>query len=286
MMRYHGGKFRLAAWVIAHMPPHQVYVEPFGGAGSVMLHKPRVRGEVYNDLDGEVVNVFRVLQDPEQAECLRRRVYLTPFSRAEFARSYEPSDDPTERAARMIIRSYMGFGSDTATREHVTGFRMAVSRDGFMGARRKDGGGQTPAIDWRTWPDVVPHFTERLRGVILENRPAVEVMRTCDHPDVLHYLDPPYVLSTRQRVGKGRGYRFEMSDVQHEELAATAHAMSGFVMISGYRCEIYDRLYGDWHRIERHHVAQEARKTIEALWVNRACEAAQRQSHLKLEHTA
>jgi DNA adenine methylase len=285
-MRYHGGKWRLASWVIEHMPPHQVYVEPFGGAGSVLLQKPRVRGEVYNDLDGEVVNVFRILQHPRKCHRLRRRLYMTPFSRREFEKAYRPSTDPVERAARMIIRSFMGFGSDTATRDHVTGFRMAVSRDGFMGQRRKDQGGQTPAIDWSTWPEAMPAFAERLRGVIIENRPALQVIDTCDYPDALHYLDPPYVHSTRKRVGKGRGYRFEMTDQDHEELAERAHRLCGMVMVSGYHSPLYDFLYGDWHRVERHHVAQEARKTVEVLWMNPAAADAQRQTLFNLDLTA
>lgn len=282
VMRYHGGKWRLAPWILEHMPAHQVYVEPYGGAASVLLQKPRARGEVYNDLDGEVVNVFRVLQRPRQANKLRRRLYLTPFSRREFERSYRAHSDPVERAARMIIRSFMGFGSDTATRDHRTGFRMAVSRDGFMG-RRKDQGGQTPAVDWSTWPEAIPAFCERLRGVILESRPALEVIRTCDYPDALHYLDPPYVHSTRTRVGKGRGYRIEMTDRHHEELAEVASQLTGMVMVSGYRCDLYERLYAGWHRIDRHHMAQEARKTVESLWINPACMAAQSQQNLQLE---
>lgn len=282
VMRYHGGKWRLAPWVIAHMPPHQIYVEPFGGAGSVLLQKPRVRGEVYNDMDGEVVNVFRVLQKPRWAERLRRRLYLTPFARREFERSYRPIKDPVERAARMIARSFMGFGSDTGTREHITGFRLTVSRDGFMGHRRKDTGGQTAAVDWARWPDAVPAFVERLRGVIIENRTALEVIDTCDYPDALHYLDPPYVLSTRGRVGKGRGYRFEMTDRDHEELAERVKALSGMVMIGGYRSPLYERLYSEWTCVQRHHLAQEAKRSIEVLWLNPRCAEAQRQAALEL----
>lgn len=286
VMRYHGGKFRLAPWIISHMPAHQVYVEPFGGAGSVLLLKPRVYGEVYNDLDGEVVNVFRVLQNQRTAARLRRRLALTPFSRREFELSYRRARDPVERAARLIMRSFMGFGSDTATRDHKTGFRMAISRDGFMG-RRKAQGGQTPAVDWAKWPDVVPALVERLQGVIIENRSAIEVMQTAgNYPDALTYLDPPYVHSTRRRVGKGRGYRFEMTDQEHEELAEAAHGLAGYVLVSGYRSPLYERLYHDWTCVERHHVAQEAVKSIEVLWINPRAYAAQAQQTLNLGSTA
>lgn len=280
ILGYHGGKWKLAPWIISHFPEHRTYVEPFGGAASVLLQKPRCFGEVYNDLDGEVVNVFRVLQKPGTAAQLRRRLHLTPFSRAEFERSYRFSADPVERAARLIIRSFQGFGSDTATREHITGFRMAVSRDGFAGQRQKDSGGQTPAVDWAKWPDQVPAFIERLRGVVLEKRPALKVIDAFDRPEVMFYLDPPYVTSTRRRVGKGRGYRFEMTDVDHEEFAERARAIKGYVVLSAYRSELYDRLFHDWVRLDRHHVAQEAVRTIEAVYLNPACADAQRQREM------
>lgn len=269
-LRYHGGKYRLAPWVISHFPAHRVYVEPFGGAMSVLLRKPRCPGEVYNDLDGQVVSLFRVLQDPASAEVLRRRLHLTPFSRAEFHLSYKPTPDPIEAAARLVMRSFMGFGSDSATRANVTGFRLAASRQGFMGARRKDGGGQSPAVDWSTWPDCIPAFVDRLRGVVLECRPALDVIRQSDSAQTLHYLDPPYVVSTRRRVGKGRGYTHEMTDAEHRALAAAAMGVEGMVVLSGYKCPLYDELYGAWPSVSKAHLAQAARKSVETLWFNAA----------------
>lgn len=211
-MRYHGGKFRLAPWVIEQMPAHRVYTEAFGGAASVLLLKPRVYGEVYNDLDGEIVNVFRVMRDPVAAEELRLAVALTPYARSEheLAMSVASSGSDVEKARRTLVRAFMGFGSDGATRQVRTGFRAALSRQGTVGSfksSRKDAGGQTPATDWRGWPEQIPAFVERLRGVVLENRPALDVLRQYDAPDVLHYVDPPYVHASRERV---RGYRHEL----------------------------------------------------------------------------
>jgi DNA adenine methylase len=122
ILRYHGGKFRLAPRIIAHFPPHRVYVEPFGGAGSVLMRKEPSFAEVYNDLDGEVVNVFRVLRDPDRAERLRTLLELTPWSRIEFRACYEPADDPIEQARRTIACSFMAHGS-TSIRLNRTGFR-------------------------------------------------------------------------------------------------------------------------------------------------------------------
>lgn len=110
-MLYHGSKFRLAPWIISHFPEHKNYVEPFGGGGAVMLRKHPSYHEVYNDLKDEVVNVFRVLRDPDQAQELKRKIELTPFSCTEFERSYEANGDgPVEKARKTIVRSFMVWG--------------------------------------------------------------------------------------------------------------------------------------------------------------------------------
>lgn len=113
VLRWHGGKWLLAPWIISHMPAHRVYVEPFGGAASVLMRKPRAKSEVWNDLDGDLFNLFDVLRGPNSAAVIRA-VSLTLFSRADFERAYEPADDPVERARRLLIRSHQGFGSNGA----------------------------------------------------------------------------------------------------------------------------------------------------------------------------
>jgi len=137
--RYHGGKFLLRWWIVAHLPPHRVYTEDYGGAASVLMAKARSYGEVYNDLDGEMVNVFEVLRDDALAARLEKLVRLTPFSRVEFRRSYEAAADPVERARRTLVRSFMGFGSAAHNSDHRTGFRANSNRSGT-----------TPARDWAT----------------------------------------------------------------------------------------------------------------------------------------
>ncbi|HEU6454125.1 MAG TPA: DNA adenine methylase, partial [Roseateles sp.] len=181
-LRYHGGKFRLAPWIISFFPQHQVYVEPFGGAASVLLQKPPAKAEVYNDIADEIVNVFRVLRDPALAARLARLVELTPFARAEFDLSYQPSEDPVEQARRTIIRSFMGHGSGAVYTKHATGFRTGV-----RGSRN-----QSAAGDLLSWPEAVPMFVERLRGVSIESRDALYLMARTDGPGTLFYVDPPY----------------------------------------------------------------------------------------------
>lgn len=258
-LRYHGGKWKLAPWVMDFFPPHTVYVEPYGGAASVLLQKNRSHGEVYNDLESEVVNVFRVLRDPEQAQQLQRMVELTPFAREEFEGAYGIQETDVDRAHAMICRAFMGFGSASVTRTHKTGFRSNATRSGT-----------TPATDWRNWPEQIEHFTRRLQGVVIENRPALDVILQHDSPQTLHYVDPPYPWSTRTSMrGRTHCYRHEMADADHEALAGLLHHVEGMVVISGYPCDLYDQhLYVGWARYERKHFADGARERTEVLWLN------------------
>lgn len=270
VLRYHGGKWKLAPWIISHMPPHRVYVEPFGGGASVLLRKPRSYAEVYNDLWSTVVNVFRVLRDPVQAEQLRKALELTPFARDEFAQAYiQETDNPIERARKTILRSFAGFGSASTNGEFMTGFRANSNRSGT-----------TPAHDWQHYPQYIPAFVERLQGVLIENRPAIDVIQQQDSDQALHYVDPPYVHATRNMRRGNASYAVEMTDDDHARLAEVLHSVEGMVLLSGYRSDLYDRLYGDWTRIEREAHADGAQPRIEVLWFNKACANAQRQQRL------
>lgn len=255
IVRYHGGKWKLAPWIIEHFPSHKVYLEPFGGAASVLLRKERSYAEVYNDLDGDMVNLFRVARD--HGDALLQRLRLTPFAREEFASAYEPTDDPVERARRTVVRAFMGFGGAAVTGKS-TGFRSNSNRSGT-----------TPAHDWANYPTALSAVIDRLQGVVLENRDAIGLLPTHDGPETLIYVDPPYVASTRDR---GTDYRHELSDAQHRSLADALHAAEGMVVVSGYPCPLYDNdLYSDWYRVERMAFADGARARVEVLWLNDAC---------------
>src|ERR1041385_959981 len=115
VLRYFGGKWMLAPWIIEHFPAHRTYVEPFGGGASVLMRKPRSFGEVYNDIDGEIVNVFRMIQREHRA--LQALLAATPFARDEFDLAYVPTDDPLEQARRTIVRSFMGFSAVSVSRK-------------------------------------------------------------------------------------------------------------------------------------------------------------------------
>lgn len=266
VLRWHGGKWKLAPWIIEHLPAHRIYVEPFGGAASVLLRKPRSYAEVYNDLDRDVVNLFQCLRDPGKAEQLHYAITLTPYAREEFQAAAEPTDEPIERARRLVIRSYMGFGSNAHNPAARTGFRANSNRSGT-----------TPAQDWVNWPEQIQKFVDRLSGVVIENRDASGLIAQHDTPQTLFYVDPPYPHNTRAMNGRkpSATYTMEMSDDDHAALSSVLHGVKGMVVLSGYACELYDReLYPDWHRMERKAYADGARERTEVLWFNDAAHAA------------
>jgi DNA adenine methylase len=258
LLRYHGGKWRLAPWILDFFPKHQCYVEPYGGGASLLLQKERSYAEVYNDLDAEVANLFKVAR--ERHEELVWAIGLTPYSREEFKLSLKPVADELEQARRTLVRSHMGFGSGAASGER-TGFRGSAVRSYT-----------TPADDWAQFPDALRRVIERLQGIYIENRHALQVMHQHDAATTLHYVDPPYPLSTRKLVGRSQVYRHEMTDNEHRELATTLHSLKGYVVISGYACELYFKeLYADWHCAQRAAMADGAKQRIEYLWINPAC---------------
>lgn len=257
ILRYHGGKWRLAPWIMSVFPAHRTYTEAFGGAASVLLRKPRSYAEIYNDLDGEIVNLFRILRDPDDSEELSRLVALTPFSRQEFENSYEPSPSAVEQARRTLFRSAAGFGTG-AHGVYGTGFRSNVTRSY-----------STPADNWTDMPDIVAQVSGRMRGVIIEHRPAIEILQRYDGPDTLHYVDPPYQFETRSAPSAGKVYRHEMSDQDHIDLAAVLRSLEGVVVLSCYPSPLYEFLYSEWERLSISAHADGARDRVEVLYTNR-----------------
>jgi DNA adenine methylase len=247
-LRYHGGKWRLAPWIIQYFPKHMVYIEPFAGAASVLLRKERSFCEVYNDKDDDIVNVFLQLRNNGQE--LKKLLYQTPFARSEFKLAHQNTDDPIERARRIIVRSFMGIGTD-AIRRQSNGFRADSNRN--------------CSADWTSYIDALDVLVERMQGVIIENRDYEQIIKSHDSTDALFYVDPPYVLSTRT---SNHGYSFEMTDADHRDLAETLNSVKGKVVLSGYASELYDELYKDWHRVVRQHWAFFAKNTVEVLWMN------------------
>lgn len=266
LLRYLGSKFRLAPKILPWLPPHALYVEPFGGSAAVLSQKPRCNSEIYNDLDGDVVNLFRVLQGDHAGELIRK-VYLTPYARDEHLLSYEPTEDPVERARRLLVRSHMGHGNNGAAIGNKNGWRV----DGVTNTN--DVAGQ-----WAEFPTQLTTWIERLRGVQIENRPALDLVLKFSVANALLYVDPPYVPATRSssiRWTTGKCcYTHEMSIEDHEALLAALLTSPAMIVLSGYPSDLYDAALRGWRRLELKARAHGNAARTEVLWINPAASAA------------
>lgn len=253
-LRYFGSKWRIAPWVISHFPPHKIYVEPFAGGASILLRKDPSDVEIYNDLDGEVCNFFRVLRD--QSDELIAKLQLTPYSRKELEdirdKKLPAPADNVERARRIYVLSWQMFGGPCANWK--SGWRRSI----------RDRGTST-IQDWNN----IKHLkacAERLKMVALEVDPADRVIARYDRPDVLFYVDPPYVQKTVGRTSK-QSYSQEMDDFGHRILASQLNSVKAMVIVSGFKSELYDELFKGWKRVEK--ITRTLRgEGLECLWLS------------------
>lgn len=239
---YYGAKARIAPWLAGHMPAHRVYVEPFAGSAAVLFARSRPAvHEVLNDLDSNVTTFFRVLR--EQHDELVRVLALTPYSREEYRAADLDAQGigDIERARRFFVRTTQSFNAAGAA---------ASKRASWSNGMRR---GSSQASGVADLVDRLHYVAERLRRVVIENRPAVEVIRVYDAPDIVLYCDPPYLDSTRSglRDHKGGDYAHDTNSAQdHRELAETLRTSQSAVLLSGYDSPLYCELYAGWHRAE------------------------------------
>ena len=270
VLRYHGGKYLLAPWIISHFPKHRIYVEAFGGGGSVLMQKERSYAEVYNDKWDTVVNVFQILRDPDLSAKLKNWLELTPYSRTEFLKTGEIDlvnvSDPVEKARLTIFRSFAGFGSASTNAKYATGFRANSSRSGT-----------TPVQDWVNYPSNIEAFVERLRGVCIENKDYKDVAAQHDSTETLHFWDPPYVHDTRNMARGNAAYECELTDQDHLEMIDLGNSLKGMVIICGYDCDLYQAHLGNWTKVSRKAFADGAAERVECLWLNKAVQVRQKQ---------
>lgn len=256
LLRYFGGKFRLAPWIISHFPAHDVYVEPFGGAGSVLLLKNRLPREVYNDIDRSVFNLFKILRNPVDANKLIKLISLTPFHRDEYLNAcYSESNCELMQASQLLIRSFMSFSSNGIHQKN----------SGFSGSTKK--GLTTDASTWAKIPYNLILVAKRLQGVIIENIPAIELFDKHDSPKTLFYCDPPYLHQTRTSKN---GYQYEMTFADHEMLLKKLKSLSGSVVLSGYNNDLYNDYLNGWTKYSTNARAATQRGAIirnECLWI-------------------
>lgn len=257
-LRYHGGKWKIAQWVISHFPPHTCYVEPFAGGASVLLRKSPSTYEFYNDIDGQVVGFFRVLR--EQTDALIDAIKWTPFSRAEWASAWSDFDGAgtIEAARKFYVRSHQSF-SNAPYQDHQT-WRYSKSPR----SDRKQGG--ISSIPGWNSVDHLYQVAARLKHVHIECDDAATVIKRTDGTKTLFYVDPPYVFDTRNR--ERQMYAQELTDADHIELACQLKAVQGMVVLSGYDSELYASLYGGWQKITRPSVSSGGGKRTECLWLS------------------
>lgn len=248
VLKYPGAKNRLASWIVGYIPKHDVYLEPFAGSLAVLFNKPRCHIETVNDLDSEITNFFRVLRD--SADELENLIALTPFSRREYEKAYEPCENELEKARRFAVKCWMGFGCGNRYRNGFKSGQQAHSPN--------------PAKAWAEFPETMKLATERLKGVQIENLPATELIKRYDTQDVFIYADPPYLHGTR----KNYLYRYEMSDTEHEELLKILVEHPGKVLLSGYDNDMYNDMLPEWKKVQRNTRAEFGRKRTETLWMN------------------
>lgn len=267
LLPWFGGKAKLADWIIASLPPHQTYVEPFGGAMAVLLRKAPSPVEVYNDVDGGLVNFWRVVRDPALYGDLQRRLALTPYARAEYQaarRTWRDEFDPLERAAlwwTMVRQGFSAHASKHAGWSYTVGWSArGMSREVSKYLNAIEG---------------LAAVHERIQRVQIEEGDWRAVMDRYDGPETLFYLDPPYVPATR-RAG---GYAHELSIEDHRELVARALAIKGGAVLSGYDHPLYAPLVDAGWSVRRRevycHAAGRTRASglhgqtrVECLWLS------------------
>jgi DNA adenine methylase len=273
-LKTHGGKSYLARRIIALMPRHQHYNEPFAGGLAVLLTRDpndrrlwwgdtsATRGvsEVVNDRNGRLIIFWRVLQRPDLFKQFQRVVQAVPFSEAEWQDSEARLDDPdpVERAVAFFVRC----------RQSLAGRMKAFAG---ISRTRTRGGRNEQANAWWGAVEGLPAVHKRLSAVVLYNRPALDVIRSEDGPRTLHYCDPPYLHSTRAVADTYGPY--EMTEADHRELLDVVNHCRGKVMLSAYRSSLYDHELAGWVRHDfdiANHAAGggSKRRMTECLWCN------------------
>jgi DNA adenine methylase len=257
---WYGGKFSHLNWLLPLLPECHHYCEPFGGSAAVLLNRPSSPVETYNDIDGEVVNFFKVLRN--QKEELIEAIGLTPFSREEFFRAVTAKNNngigDLERARLFFVRA----------RQTRTGLAQTASLGRWANCKNTSRAGMSGVVSrWLGSVDSLPEIASRLLRVQIENRPALDVVRLYDGAGTLFYCDPPYVHETR---GDCKAYQFEMDEAEHKEIAMILRGCRGKVAVSGYRCDLMDDLYKDWRRFDAplKHCHSIKKPRQECLWMN------------------
>lgn len=254
VLKWAGAKWKHVKKIIDIIPEHKVYIEPFFGSGAVFFNKCECNNSILNDLDSNVVNLFRVIR--HNAEELALAIELTPYSREEYLSCYDDNeyDSDIEKARKFLVRSNMARG---VTQYYRPGWRFAGLKESLNKKARI-------TREWNRLPESILEASQKLKDAEIENIDAIKLIKKYNHSDCLIYIDPPYLLSSKHH----KYYNFEMSDAEHIELLETIREHQAKIIISGYDNDLYDKYLDGWEKISFKAVTEGATKKTECLWVN------------------
>lgn len=230
LLRTYSSKFKISDWVLSHFPKHKVYVEPFGGCASILLNKLPSEVEIYNDLNDDVFNLFRILQDSERAERLIHALHNTPFSKAEYNAAFRNTSNLIEKARRLLVRSQLDlFNNDKDP--------LSLNIPHILNT-------------WNEQPHILKYASERLKNTIIENRDALDIIDLYDSDETLFFIDAPLNRDQFDHVEKA--------------LISKLTSIQGKVIMCGWNNALYqDSLIG-WNKKIR---LQPGRSKPECLWI-------------------
>lgn len=258
VLKYPGSKWRIADWIISHIPEHHSYVEPFFGSGAVLFNKMPSAIETINDLDWDVCNLFNCIKN--DAPRLASIIAMTPYARSEYDDTFKldlvelmGNITPYHKAAKFLVKCWQGHGFRT------NGYKVGWKND-VQGREN-----MYAVYNWYRLPEWIIGIVDRLKQVQIENRPAIEVIKRFWYPNVFLYLDPPYLLGTRTT----KQYKHEMTDRDHIELLELIQQFPGKVMISGYENNLYARYLEGWTKESTKGYAEHnGADRKEVIWMN------------------
>ncbi|MBR4295737.1 MAG: DNA adenine methylase [Clostridia bacterium] len=248
ILKYPGSKWRISDWIISHFPPHKVYLEPYFGSGAVFFRKEPAYIETVNDIDGNIVNLFRVCR--ERPEELAKAINLTPFARDEFQYCYDPVSDPVEQARRTLVRYHQSFGTSNSSKNSWRNVQTY--------------GGPRCATMWNNLPDIILSCCDRIKNAQIEHTDALTLIQRYNDPNTLIYCDPPYLQDLRKR----NMYAHEMSDQNHIELLRALKDSRSMIVLSGYDNNLYNSELREWRTAEKLTTAQMGVHRTEKIWMN------------------
>lgn len=250
ILKYPGGKWRIAEWIISHFPPHKVYCEPFFGSGAVFFKKEPAAIETINDISGDIVNLFKVCR--EHPRELAAALELTPWAREEYVNCHDIAGDEIERARRLLVRHHQSFGT---TNSNLNTWRHSQTYNSP----------RCPA-QWSELPGTVMQICGRLKEAQIENIDALTLIERYDDPQTLLYLDPPYIQELRKRGM----YKYEMTDEGHVKLLELIKKSKSKICLSAYDSDLYNSELKDWYTAEKQTTAQMGKSRTEKLYMNYA----------------